>query len=209
MSDMPVSANYSRFLASVNGGDPDSRESLDLDALLALEGDEKKSAEDLLVARVKEEDDWRVPPALAALKLKRSVRPMKERLAEAKGRFRLALARALVDMGALDRLDDTVIAMLDEGDPDEGVSAMAATDDLEASKDLMKALVRASRDHESPEVRTLAGAALIHQSKLDEDPLAWKFRPLYLLLGEEDEATRKEAHQKILEITKLPPDVTG
>src|SRR3569832_1291524 len=126
MSDMPVSANYRRFLASVNGGDPDSRESLDLDALLALEGDEKKSAEDLLVARVKEEDDWRVPPAIAALKLKRAVRPMKERLVEAKGRFRLALARALVDMGALDRLDDTVIAMLDEGDPDEGLSAMSS-----------------------------------------------------------------------------------
>src|SRR5690349_13056983 len=111
-STKPASAAYKKFLASVTGSDPDYREELDIDALLALEGDEKNAAADLLVERVKEEDDWRVPPAIAAIRLKRAVRPMKARLGETKGRMRLALAKALVELGALDRIDETVVAML-------------------------------------------------------------------------------------------------
>jgi hypothetical protein len=206
MSDKAPSADYKRFLASVHGADPTYREELDMDALLKLEGDEKKAAADLLVERVKEEDDWRVPPALAALNLKRAVRPMKSRLGEAKGRMRLALARALVELGALESIEPTVIEMLDEGDPDEGISALAAADDLE-SADLARALARASVHHKSPEVRINAGAALLYMAKLDDDPLVWKFRPIYLPLGEEDEAVRRAAWKQICDLTELPPSL--
>lgn len=200
------SQNYQRFLDSLAGSDADSRESLDIDAILALEKDEKKAAEDLLIERVKQEDDWRVPPALAALRTKRSARPMKARLGAAKGRMKIALARALVALGALDRLDETVIEMLEAEDPDDGISALAAADDLN-SEPLVKALAKASVHHPGPEVRINAGAALLYMAKLDDDPLMWKFRPLYLMLGDQDEGVRREAFEKICELTQLPPAI--
>lgn len=205
-SQKPASAAYQRFLASVAGSDPDHREELDIKALLELEGDEKKAASDLLVERVKEEDDWRVPPAIAAIRLKRAVRPMQARLKEAKGRMRLELAKALVELGALDRIDETVVAMLDEDDPDEGISALAEADFLE-SQAVVKALARAAVHHSSPDVRINAGAGLLYMAKLDPDPLVWKFRPLYLQLGEEDEKLRREAFNRICELTELEPSV--
>jgi hypothetical protein len=206
MSDAPASAEYGRFLASVEGVDQNHRESLDMEALLALKGDERRAAEELLVERVKEEDDWRVPPAIATLRLKRAARPMKQRLPQTRGRMRLALARALVELGELESIDDTVVAMLEEGDPEEGISALAAADDLR-SREIIRALARASLHHASPEVRINAGAALIYMARLTDDPLVWKFRPLYLQLGEEDEEVRRDAFLEICKLTELPPEM--
>lgn len=204
MSEAAHSPEYRRFLQSVAGTDPDARESLDMDALLALGKEERKSAEDLLIARVQQEDDWRVPPALAALRVKRAARPMKARLGEATGKMKIALARALVDLGALERIDETVIQMLEEEDPDDGIVALAAADDL-TSEPIVKALAHASVHHPGPEVRINAGAALLAMAKLDDDPLVWKFRPLYLQLGEEDEKTRREAFAEICKLTQISP----
>lgn len=206
MSDKPVSAEYARFLASVEGVDLKYREELDTAALLALRDEERRAAEDLLVQRVKEEDDWRVPPVIASIRLKRAVRPMKERLPQARGRMRLALARALVELGALDRIDETVVAMLEEGDPEEGISALAAADDLR-SRAIIRALARACVHHKSPEVRINAGAALLYMAKLTDDPLVWKLRPVYLPLGDEDEQVRREAFEDICALTELPPEI--
>lgn len=207
MSDEPASAEYTRFLASVEGVAPEHREELDMPALLALQGEERTRAEELLVARVKTEDDWRVPPALAELRLKRAVRPMKERLPTAKGRMRLALARALVELGALESIDATIVAMLEEGDPEEGISALAAADDLSGSRELVKALARASVFHPSPEVRINAGAGLLYMAKLTDDPLVWKYRSLYIHLGEEDEELRRSVFAEICVLTGLPPAI--
>jgi hypothetical protein len=159
-----------------------------------------------LIERVKAEDDWRVPPALAAINLKRSVLPMQERLPEAKGRMRLALARALIALGALDRLDETVIQMLASGDRDEGISALAAATPL-TSKELVKALAHASVHHPSPEVRINSGAKLLYVTKVSKDPLVWRFRPLYMHLGDEDEKVRREAFERIAEFAGLPPEI--
>jgi len=206
MSDNPASASFRAFLASVDGSAREYDEELDMPALHALKDDERREAEELLIERVKEEDDWRVPPALAELRVKRAVRPMQARLPEATGRMRIALGQALVDLGALDRLDETVIAMLETDDPDEGISALAAADDLD-SKELIKALGHASVHHSGPEVRINAGAALFYIMKCTDDPLAWKYRPLYLPLGEEDEKVRREAFEKICKLTGLPPEI--
>lgn len=206
MSEVAHSPEYTRFLNSLAGADPAYRETLDLDALRALGKEERKAAEDLLIERVKESDDWRAPPALAMLRTKRAVRPMKARLGEARGKMKIALARALVELGALERLDDTVIQVLEEEDPDEGIAALAAADDL-SSEDLTRALARASVHHPGPEVRINAGAALLSMAKLDDDPLAWKFRPLYLQLGEDDENVRREAFAEICRLTQLPPAI--
>jgi hypothetical protein len=206
MSEAPHSPEYTRFLSSLAGADPEFREALDTEALLALGKDERRSAEDLLIERIKEADDWRAPPALAALRTKRAVRPMKARLDDAKGRMKLALARALVALGALERIDETVIQVLEEEDPDDGIAALAAADDL-SSEPIVRALARASVHHPGPEVRINAGAALISMAKLDDDPLAWKFRPLYLQLGDEDEKVRREAFAEICKLTQLPPAI--
>jgi hypothetical protein len=206
MSEAPHSPEYTRFLSSLAGADPEFREALDTEALLALGKEERRSAEDLLIERIKETDDWRAPPALAALRTKRAVRPMKARTGDAKGRMKLALARALVALGALDRIDETVIQVLEEEDPDDGIAALAAADDL-SSEPIVRALARASVHHPGPEVRINAGAALISMAKLDDDPLAWKFRPLYLQLGDEDEKVRREAFAEICKLTQLPPAI--
>lgn len=206
MSDAPASAEYARFLESVEGVDPNHREELDMAALLALKDDERRAAEELLFARVKDEDDWRVPKAIAAIRLKRAVRPMKERLPRAKGRMRLALARALVELGALESIDATVVAMLDEGDPEEGISALAAADTLR-SREVVRALARASLRHPSPEVRINAGAALIYASGVTSDPLVWDYRPLYLQLEEEDPQIRRQVFEEICTLTGLPPEI--
>ena len=115
MSEAAPSPEYTRFLNSVAGADPAHREELDTAALLVLGKQERKAAEELLIERIKETDDWRAPPALALLRTKRAVRPMKARLGEAKGRMKLALARALVDLGALDRLDALAHVVLAAG----------------------------------------------------------------------------------------------
>lgn len=204
MSERSTSAAYKRFVYSIDAPELDFRESLDLDALAETEGPDREAAEDLLMERVSKEDDWRVPPAIASIRLKRAALPMQQRLPEAKGRMKLALARALVELGALERIDDTVVEMLDGGDRDEGISALAASSGL-SSQELVAALSRASVHHASPEVRVNAGAKLLYVTKATKDPLVWKFRPLYLLLNAEDEKVRREVFEKICELSHTSP----
>jgi hypothetical protein len=205
MSQTSPSAAYTRLVTSLEGVSPEYRESIDTEAFLALTGDEKAAAEELLVQRIKDAEDFRIPPVLASIRLKRAVRPMKERLGQTKGRMRIALARALVELDALESIDQTVASMIAENDADEGITALAAADGLR-SREIVQALARACVHHSSPEVRINAGAALIYMAKLTDDPLVWKFRPLYLRLGDEDEAVRREAFADICELTELPPE---
>mgnify|MGYP000626758978 CR=1 FL=1 len=65
MTTAGQSATFQRFARSVTGKDPDWRESVDIDALLALEKEERRAAEEMLIERIAV-DDWRAPPALAA-----------------------------------------------------------------------------------------------------------------------------------------------
>ena len=198
------SSAFERFVLSIDSPEVDFRESLDLDALARTEGPDREAAESILIARVSEEDDWRVPPAIASIQLKRAVPPMQRRLPGAKGRMLLALARALVELGALDRIDDTVVEMLDGGDRDEGISALAASSEL-SSPELVAALSRACVHHPSPEVRVNSGAELLYVTGATRDPLAWKLRPLYLLLADEDEGKRREAFREICKRTRTSP----
>jgi hypothetical protein len=205
MSQTSPSAAYTRLVTSIEGVSAEFRESIDTEAFLALSGDEKSAAEELLVQRMKDVEDFRIPPVLARIRLKRAVRPMKERLGQTKGRMRIALARALVELDALPRIDETVAAMIAENDADEGLTALAATPGLR-SREIGQARARACLHHSSPEVRINAGAALLRMAKLTTDPLVWKFRPLYLALGDADEAVRREAFEAICELTELPPE---
>ena len=58
--------------------------------------------------------------------------------------------------------------------------------------------------HPGSTVRSNAGCALLVLAELDDDPLAWKFRPLYLQLKDDDEKVRREAFAEICKLTQLP-----
>ncbi|MBI4911480.1 MAG: hypothetical protein HY823_01980 [Acidobacteria bacterium] len=195
-----------RFTCSLEASEPDFRESLDLEALQQTAGTDRSEAEAILLRRAAEEDDWRVPPAIASIGLHRAIPVMEERLPQARGRMRLALARSLVSLGALRRMDETVAAMLEDGDREEGISALAASEGL-SSPEVLAALARACTHHPSPEVRVNAGAHLFCACGETRDPLAWEFRPLYLQLGDPDEARRQEAFQTVCNTLRLPQDL--
>lgn len=207
MSAEPRSEAYARFVESVNGVDPAWRESVDMDALLGLEKDERRAAEELLLERV-EIDDWRAPPALAALKARRAVMPLRRRLPETRGRMRLAVARALVDLGALPQDDEEIAAVLREGELDSGLAALVAAEEKK-SAEIRDALAWACVHHPAPEVRANAGAQLFYMAGLAEDPLAWDYRPMYLALEAEDEAERRKAFEQICQIVGMPPELAG
>jgi len=126
---------------------------------------------------------------------------MKDRLPEARGRMRVALGQALVDLGALDRLDETVISMLETDDPGRGAWRRSPRRTNLRSQSSSRPSAHASVHHSGPEVRINAGAALFYVTERTDDPLAWKYRPLYLPLGEEDEKVRREAFEKICTLT--------
>jgi len=93
--------------------------------------------------------------------------------------MRVALGQALVDLGALDRLDETVISMLetatrtrDGGARRGGRSPLAGAHQGPRARE---------RPPTAPEVRINAGRRAVPMSpSATDDPLAWKYRPLYL-----------------------------
>jgi hypothetical protein len=202
-----MSSDLARFVESVNGTDPAWRESVDLEALSRLKDDELRAAQDLLIERV-DLDDWRAPPALAASVTRGAVAPMKRRLPLTKGRMKIAIARALVDLGALPRADEIVAEVLREGDPDSGLTALVAAEDLR-SEPITRALAWTSLYHPDPDARASAGATLLFMAGLAPDALAWNLRPLYLPLAEADPKVRREAYEKICEHIGMPPETAG
>lgn len=202
-----MTQDYSRFVESVTGVDPAWRESVDVDALLRLKDEERREAEELLIERL-EVDDWRAPPALAAAEARGAVAPMKRRLPLAKGRMRIALARALVALGALPRADEIVAEVVREGDPDSGLAALVAAEPMR-SEVINRALAWACLHHPEPDVRANAGATLLYIANLAPDPLAWNLRPLYLPLAEPDKKVRYQAFERICEAVGMPPETAG
>jgi hypothetical protein len=207
MTTEPLSPDYLRFAESVTGVSPEWRESVDVEALLRLPKDEKRAAIELLIERLPL-DDWRAPPALAAADARGAVMPMKRRLPLANGRMKIAIARALTALEVMPSADETVAEVLREGDPDSGLVALSAAEEMR-SVPIRDALAWACLHHPSPEVRSNAGAILYYFAGLAEDPLAWNFRPIYLGLAEEDPAARRASFEQICEHVGMPPDLAG
>lgn len=201
------SPEYTRFVESVKGVSPEWRESVDIDALLLLEKDERRSAIDLLIEQL-DLDDWRAPPALAAAEARGGVMPMKRRLPLANGRMKISIARALVDLGALERTDDVVAEVLRSGDPDSGLVALSEAEEARTVP-IRDALAWSCLHHPTPEVRANAGAVLYYFAGLSEDALSWNFRPVWLQLAEESPDVRKVAFEEICRDVGMPPDLAG
>lgn len=192
------SPELTRFALSVEGKDPEYRESVDMAALKALKGDDRIKAEDLLIAHLIGEDR-RVPPALAAIKSSRAIKPLRRRLTTAKGLMRLAVARALVDLGELPSMDQAVIDVLDEGEYAGSMAALTEAEDLH-SEIVKEALLSATLEHPEPEVRGSAAATLLYIDGVAEEPLAWDHRELTLRFGDSDEEVRKKAYDELQEL---------
>ncbi|MEP7121142.1 MAG: hypothetical protein ABJE95_09540 [Byssovorax sp.] len=203
----PRSSDFTRFVESVKGVSADWRETVDTEALLRLEKDERRAAIDLLIEQL-ELDDWRAPPALVAAVGRGGVMPMKRRLPLCSGRMKISIARALVAFGTIPRTDDIVAEVLRSGDPDGGLVALSEAEELR-SVEIRDALAWSCLHHPSPEVRGNAGAVLYYFSGLAEDALAWNFRPFWLPLTEEDPAVRKLAFEEICQHVGMPPDIAG
>jgi len=207
MTTAPVSPDYQRFVASVTGPDPQWRESVDVEALLRLEDEERHEAEVLLIDRLRL-DDWRAPPALAEAGARGGVMPMKRRLPLANGRMSIAIARALAALEAIPRADEIVAEVLRSGEPDSGLPALVAAEDMK-SEPIRDALAWACLHHPERDVRCNAGATLFNFANLTTDPLAWSLRPLYLPLGSEDLAVRRAAFEEICKLVGMPPEIAG
>lgn len=202
------SDTFQRFAASVAGKSADDRESVDIESLLALEKEERRAAEEMLIERIAA-DDWRVPSALAAAECRGAVAPMKRALAgDANGRMKVAIALALEKLEAIDKADPIVADVLREGDPDSGLAALVAAEEMK-SPDIRDALAWSCLHHPSRTVRVNAGANLFYMAGLAEDPTAMDYRSLYLDLGEDDEAVRRKAFEQICDIVGMPPEVAG
>src|SRR5262245_6922654 len=199
-----ASPELNRVVVSVEGRDPAYRESIDTAALLSLKGEERTQAEDLLIAHLAGQD-WRIPPALAEMKSRRAKKPLRRRLTAAKGQMRLAVSRALVDLGELKSMDQAVVDVLDEGEYAGSMAALSEAEELD-SEIVKEALLSATMEHPEPEVRGSAAATLLYMDGVAEDPLAWDHRDLTQRFGEGDEKARKEAYNELLELLGREPD---
>jgi HEAT repeat protein len=199
------SPQFSSFVDSVRGIDPAWRESVDEDSLIALKDAERREAESLLIERL-EGDDWRIPPALSAMKSRRAIPALKQRLSTAQGKMRLAIARALVDLGGMERIDETVAEVLHEGEYTGGLAALTAAEDLAPSEPLVKAVQWASLHHPEPAVRSSAGAMLLYLAGIADEPTAWDHRALYSNLSEQDEKKRELSYKTICALAGRDPD---
>lgn len=206
MTTAAHSETFERFARSVAGKDPDWRESVDVEALLALEKEERRAAEEMLIQRIAV-DDWRVPSALAEAECRGAVMPMKRALAgDANGRMKVAIAMALEKLEAIEKADPIVAEVLREGDPDSGLAALVAAEEMK-SPDIRDALAWSCLHHPSRTVRVNAGAQLFYMAGLAEDPMAVDYRSIYMDLGEDDPAVRRKAFEQICDIVGMPPEL--
>jgi hypothetical protein len=203
MSD-EASLAYSSFLDSVRGVSPQWREAVDIKSLLALTEPERGEAEDLLISRIAS-DDWRIPPALAAMGSRKSISTLDMHMDKARGKMRLAIARALVSLSALRRIDEAVAEVLWEGEYRSGLAALTAAQGC-SSEIVKQALVWAAARHPEPIVRSAAGATLLYVHGIAKEPLAMDFRELYLRLGERSEEDRKRAHEELCMAVGMDPN---
>lgn len=207
MTVQDPSPDFERFLVSVEGVGRQWEESVDVEALLRLPKAERHQAEVILIERL-EIDDVRAPYALAEAECRGAVAPMKRRMAEANGRMKVAMALALASLEAIPQADEIIAKVLREGDPDGGLAALVAAEDMR-SEPIRDALAWSCLHHPAPEVRCNAGALLFLLAQLTDDPLAWDYRPLYLKLGEPDEKTRRRAFEQICGIVGMSPELAG
>ncbi|MDC3953395.1 hypothetical protein [Polyangium jinanense] len=201
---MTYSPMFQRFVESVEGVDPKWREDVDMEAFRALDKDERREAEELLMRRL-EDNDTRAPRTLAEVQCRGAVVPMQRAYPNVKGRMKVAIALALRDL-EVSPAEPLIAEVIRSGDLDGGVPAVSAARGMN-KPEIADALAWAALHHPDPNVRRSAGSILIYHSGATDDPLAWKLRPLYLPLGSDDMAVRRNAFREICKIAQFPPEM--
>ena len=139
-----MSDEFQRFLDSLDDMGPRSMDSVDLDALLSLSGQERLDAEKILIDNLVE-NDWRVPRALVDLESVAAVEPIRRELGKKHGEMmRVELARALKELAGDDSGRPLVIEVLQRstGWPQRlnAVNALVTLGGPEADAALLEAL---------------------------------------------------------------------
>lgn len=206
MTTQEHSQLFKKFAESLEGTSPEWRESVDTESLLALESkEERREAEELLMKRIPE-DDHRAPPALAEAECRGAVMPMKRHLKDASPRMKVSIAMALEALEAIPKADPLIAEVLREGDPDGGLAALVAAEEM-SSAEIRDALAWSCVHHPSRTIRVNAGAQLYYMAKLSTDPLSLDFRQTYIELGEDNEKKRRDAFAEIAEAVGMPPEL--
>jgi len=195
---------FQRFAESVEGVDPKWREDVDMEALRALDKEERREAEELLMSRLLD-NDTRAPRALAEVKCRGAVAPMQKALPVVRGDMKVAIALALRDL-EVGPAEPLIAEVIRSGDLHGGIPAVSVARGMN-KPEIAEVLAWAALHHPDPNVRKSSGSILIYHSGATDDPLAWKLRPLYLPLGSEDLAVRRAAFREICKIAQFPPEM--
>jgi HEAT repeat protein len=162
----PHSAAFQRFQASFDAPGRAFLDQLDTAALLALAEPERTEAEDLLLAALST-DDPRIARALRDLGSTRAIAPLRAALARTQhGRMRVAVARALFELGHDRSAIATIVDVLRRGDRSARETAASVLRVLPVG-DVQPALLDALSDRDAS-VRGLAASALYTLHQLDD-----------------------------------------
>lgn len=160
------SVAFQRFQASFDAPGRAFLDQLDTAALLALAEPERTEAEDLLLARLST-DDPRIVRALRDLGSTRAIAPLRAALARTQhGRMRVAVARALFELGHDASAIATIVDVLRHGDRSSRETAASVLRVLPVA-DVRPALLDALSDRDAS-VRGLATSALYELHQLDD-----------------------------------------
>lgn len=195
---------FRRFATSVEGVDDKWREDVDMEAYRALDKNERREADELLMSRL-DDNDTRAADTLGQVKCRGAVAPMKRALPNASAPMKVAIALAFEEL-EVSPPDDIIAEVIRSGDVEGTLPAMSVARRLR-SHVIRDALAWACIHHPDPSGRRSAGSILLYASGLTDDPLVFQFRPLYLPLGSDDEATRRKHFEEICRLAQISPSL--
>lgn len=178
-------------------------EGYDLEALRALDPDERFRAEHWLRARAGE--DWRDLEALLEIGTETARAAVVDQLRRGKLEQRLSAARLLADDPALAAdIEAAAIAGLESAVFYGGLSTALDLATDRRTPAMIDALFRAAlRDEGEAAVHAAARLAYIHGKAAE--PFDWALRPLFLRFGEADRASREEAFRELCGLCGVDP----
>lgn len=162
----PHGAAFQRFQASFDAPGRAFLDQLDTAALLSLDEPERSEAEDILLGALST-DDPRIVRALVDLRSTRAIAPLRAALARTQqGRMRVAVARALFELGHDRSAIATIVDVLRHGDRSSRETAASVLRVLPVA-DVQPALLDALSDGDAS-IRGLATSALYALHHLDD-----------------------------------------
>jgi hypothetical protein len=201
-----MSAAFDRFMAStdIDYEKWHEGESYDLDALRALDPDERFRVEQWLLVRA--DKDWRDLEGLLALGTDEARAAVVNELRNGKLEQRLHAARLLEDDATLAAdIDAAAVAGLESAVLYGGLSVALDLATTRRTPALIAALFRAAlRDEGEAAVHAAARLAFIHGKA--KEPFDWDVRPLFLRFHTPDCAAKEAAFRDLCTLCEVDPE---